>query len=148
MNLSKLQSELEADEGVKYKIYVDHLGYPTLGIGHRILREDPEYWEPLGTEVSEKQVKKYFKRDVQNAVSDCEALYGVRFLDWPEEVKHVLINMAFNIGRTRLSKFKKMREALLLQDWKEAAKEGRDSKWHKQVPNRAERLMVRLENVS
>jgi GH24 family phage-related lysozyme (muramidase) len=55
--------------------------------------------------------------------------------------------MMFNMGRTRLSKFKKMNAALLKGDWKEAAKEGRDSKWHKQVTNRAERLMVRLEKV-
>ena len=53
----------------------------------------------------------------------------------------------FNMGRTRLSKFKKMHEAILKGDWAEAAVEGRDSQWHKQVTNRAERLMVRLENV-
>jgi len=34
------------------------------------------------------------------------------------------------MGRTRLRKFKKMNAALLEGDWKEAAKEGRDSKWH------------------
>jgi hypothetical protein len=56
--------------------------------------------------------------------------------------------MMFNMGRTRLSKFKKMNSALIDGDWKTAAVEGRDSRWHKQVTNRAERLMVRLENVS
>ena len=33
------------------------------------------------------------------------------------------------------------------EDWVNAAVEGRDSKWYRQVTNRAERLMVRLENV-
>jgi len=51
------------------------------------------------------------------------------------------------MGRTRLSKFKKMNSALIDGDWATAAVEGRDSRWHKQVTNRAERLMVRLENV-
>jgi hypothetical protein len=51
------------------------------------------------------------------------------------------------MGRTRLSKFKKMNVALLEGDWVTAAVEGRDSRWHKQVTNRAERLMVRLESV-
>jgi hypothetical protein len=51
------------------------------------------------------------------------------------------------MGRTRLSKFKKFNAALEAGDWAEAAVEGRDSCWHKQVTNRAERLMVRLENV-
>ena len=40
-----------------------------------------------------------------------------------------------------------MHAALNREDWAEAAKEGRDSLWYRQVPNRAERLMSRLENV-
>ena len=36
---------------------------------------------------------------------------------------------------------------LEMGDWKNAAVEGRDSKWYRQVGNRAERLMTRLENV-
>jgi hypothetical protein len=55
--------------------------------------------------------------------------------------------MMFNMGRTRLSKFKKMHAAIIKEDWKTAAVEGRDSRWHKQVTNRAERLMERLEQV-
>ena len=34
------------------------------------------------------------------------------------------------------------------EDWVEAAKEGRDSRWYNQVTKRAERLMSRLENIS
>ena len=33
------------------------------------------------------------------------------------------------------------------KDWKSAAVEGRDSLWHRQVTKRAERLMVRMENI-
>ena len=55
--------------------------------------------------------------------------------------------MMFNMGRTRLTGFKKHVAALQCGDWKTAAVEGRDSKWYRQVTNRAERLMERLENV-
>ena len=55
--------------------------------------------------------------------------------------------MMFNLGRTRLSKFKNMRTAIDNEDWTTAATEGRDSRWFRQVGNRAERLMERLENV-
>jgi hypothetical protein len=55
--------------------------------------------------------------------------------------------MMFNMGRTRLSKFKNFTAALEDHDWKRAAVEGRDSRWHKQVTNRAERLMVKMESV-
>ena len=55
--------------------------------------------------------------------------------------------MMFNMGRPRLSKFKNMNKALWAEDWKGAAVEGRDSRWYRQVTQRAERLMKRLENV-
>lgn len=148
MNVDRIQKQLEIDEGVKYVIYIDHLGYPTFGIGHRITREDKEYWEPIGTAVSEKRVRAAFEKDLCTAIGDCEAIYGEGFSGWPRDVHEVLVNMMFNMGRTRMRKFKKMKAALMKQDWKEAAKEGRDSRWHKQVPNRAERLMTKLENVT
>ena len=45
------------------------------------------------------------------------------------------------------SGFKNFKKAVDAGDWAKAGIEGRDSKWHKQVGNRAERLMVRMENV-
>ena len=140
--------QLKVDEGVVYAIYNDHLGYPTFGVGHLILDSDEEFGEPVGTEVSEERVRDCFDRDLEIAIGECHALYGEgEFGDFPGEVQQILVNMMFNMGRTRLSKFKKMHSAILEGDWKEAAKEGRDSRWHKQVTNRAERLMVRLESV-
>jgi len=56
--------------------------------------------------------------------------------------------MCFNLGASRLAYFTKMRFQLSQRNWRQAAEEGRDSKWYRQVPNRAERLMTRLENVS
>ena len=55
MDLQRLREDLEDDEGVKYEIYDDHLGYPTFGIGHLIRSSDPEYGEPTGTPVSEER---------------------------------------------------------------------------------------------
>jgi lysozyme len=78
-------------------------------------------------------------------MSECTALYGEDWFNFPGEVKSILINMMFNLGRTRLGKFKKMNAAIKAGDWEEAAKEGRDSLWYRQVTNRAERLMRRME---
>ena len=69
--MEKLQEELENDEGVKYEVYNDHLGYPTFGIGHLILDSDPEHGSSTGTEVSENRVKEAFENDVVGVVSDC-----------------------------------------------------------------------------
>ena len=39
----KLREELIRDEGVKFEIYNDHLGYPTFGIGHLVTEDDEEH---------------------------------------------------------------------------------------------------------
>ena len=146
MDLKKLQKDLETDEGVVYKVYKDHLGYPTFGIGHLILESDPEYGQDEGTPVSEERVAEAFEKDCQSVLSDCTILYD-SFHTFPEEVQLILANQMFNMGLTRLSKFKNYNKAINDGDWKQAAIEGRDSLWYRQVTNRAERLMKRLEEV-
>ena len=146
MNIEQLRKELEMDEGVKYEIYNDHLGYATFGIGHLVRDSDPEHGQEIGTAVSEERVIAAFDEDVQIVLADCERLYN-DFNVLPEECQLIIANMMFNMGRTRLSKFKKHNTALQNGDWKTAAAEGRDSRWYKQVTNRAERLMSRLEEV-
>ena len=139
--------QLKIDEGVVNEIYKDHLGYPTFGVGHLVLESDPEFGADVGTPVSEDRVRDCFERDLDTSISECVALYGEQFNDWPGEVQEILVNMMFNMGRTRLSKFKKMHAAILEADWTVAAKEGTDSLWYRQVTNRADRLMERLRNV-
>lgn len=146
MNVEKLRKQLEIDEGVVYEIYLDHLNLPTFGIGHLVLKSDPEHSLPVGTQISEERVIKAFENDFNITLNECKILYP-QWDELPEEVKQVLANMLFNVGRPRLTKFAKMNAAIAAQDWKTAAKEGRDSLWYRQVTNRAERLMSRLENV-
>ena len=146
IDVDQLKETLKVDEGVVYEIYNDHLGYPTFGIGHLVLEGDPEHGAAVGTPVSEDRVDECFEKDVESVISDCKKLHEV-WDGYPEEVKQIVANMMFNMGLTRLSKFKKHNAALVSGDWKTAAVEGRDSRWYQQVTNRAERLMTRLENV-
>lgn len=146
IDVDELREQLIIDEGQVNKIYKDHLGYPTFGIGHLVTESDPEYGQAVGTPVSEDRVKACFEQDVETVIDDCKKLHE-GWDDYPQEVKQIVANMMFNMGRTRLSKFKKHNAALDMHDWKEAAIEGRDSRWYKQVTNRAERLMSRLEKV-
>jgi hypothetical protein len=55
--------------------------------------------------------------------------------------------MMFNMGSTRMRKFLKFKVALSTHNWKEAAIEMEDSRWHKQVTNRANRLIERMNNI-
>ena len=148
MDRKAIFETLKVDEGVEYKIYADHLGYHTFGVGHLVIQDDPEWGQPFDTPVSKERVWECFEKDLDVSISECHVLYGEeKFESFPEEVKQVVVNMMFNMGRPRLSQFKKFNAALEAGDWATAAVEGRDSRWHKQVTNRAERLMVRLENV-
>lgn len=139
--------QLKIDEGVVNEIYEDHLGYATFGVGHLVLESDPEHGEPVGTPVSEERVRECFEKDLDTAIGECVVLYGDAWEDFPDEVQEVLVNMLFNLGRPRLSKFKNFNNKLLEGDWAAAAPEGRDSIWYRQVGNRAERLMARLEAI-
>ena len=146
MDIEQLKETLKVDEGVVYEIYKDHLGYPTFGIGHLVIEKDSEWGASVGTSVSEERVDECFESDVQTVIGDCITLHA-GWDGYPQEAKQIIANMMFNMGLTRLSKFNKHNAALQCGDWKEAAKEGRDSRWYKQVTNRAERLMERLEKI-
>ena len=146
IDVDQLRKQLIIDEGQVNEIYHDHLGYPTFGIGHLVIEGDPEHGLEVGTPVAEDRVIEVFAKDVETVIKDCKKLHD-GWDGYPEEVKQIVANMMFNMGLTRLSKFNKHNAALQCGDWKEAAKEGRDSRWYKQVTNRAERLMKRLEEI-
>ena len=142
----RLREELKIDEGCKYEVYLDHLGLPTFGIGHLITKDDPEYQMGMGTPVDEIRVNEVFEQDINVTIGECRRL----FHDWdklPEEVQLITANMMFNMGRPRLSQFKKMIQAIRDGDWIEAGNQMQDSRWYKQVTNRADRLISRMKAV-
>ena len=139
MNIEALREQLKIDEVVKYEIYKDHLGYPTFGIGHLITENDPEHGEPDGTEISEERVNEVFETDVAKFVSESKILFP-DLDELPDVAQQVIVNMAFNMGRPRLSKFKNFIAGVNDRDWTRAAEEMMDSRWATQVGDRAIRL--------
>ena len=147
MNIEQLREELKVDEGVKYEIYLDHLGLPTCGIGHLIQSTDPEHGLEVGTKVDEERVNELFDQDVEVTTNECRLLYN-NFDDLPEEVQRIIANMMFNLGRPRLSRFLKMKQHVDNRDFVSASEEMKNSKWYRQVPNRAQRLCDRMFNIT
>jgi len=147
MDLEQFREQLEIDEGVKYEVYNDHLGYATFGVGHLVLESDPEFGDPIGAPVSESRVVEAFEQDCENVLRDCHILYE-DFDSLPEEAQQVIANMMFNMGRPRLSKFKGMKRGVDSRDWNAAADEMVDSRWYRQVTKRADRLVERIRALS
>ena len=147
MNIEQLREELKVDEGVKYEIYLDHLGLPTCGIGHLIQSTDPEHGLEVGTKIDEERVNELFDEDIQVTIQECKYLYN-DFDDLPEEAQRIIANMMFNLGRPRLSRFLKMKQHVDNRYFVSASEEMKNSKWYRQVTNRAQRLVDRMQNVT
>ena len=143
MNIDKLIQELILDEGYKYETYEDHLGFLTLGVGHLVLDTDPEIDKPVGTPVSEERVLECLNNDIETVCNELN-----RNMPWWKELSdekmRVLANMCFNLGITRLLKFRKFLAALEAGDFETAGEEMMDSKWATQVGARATRLQRRI----
>lgn len=147
MNKDKLREEIASDEGCRMEIYLDHLGLPTMGIGHLITQDDPEYNQPVGTLITEERVRQLFNLDIAVTLEDCRMIYP-DFESLPEEAQLVIANMCFQLGRPRLTKFRKMKAAVDERRWNDAADEMVDSRWHDQTPNRAKRLVKRIRDLA
>lgn len=164
MDIKKLQTQLEIDEGVRYYVYLDTLGKPTFGIGHLLLKTDVEYakYKALAPGqklyISKERVAEVFENDVKTVVKDC-CSYLPDFLEYPEEVQQVVANMMFNLGLTKMKKlFKQFQKNLLAKNYKMAAKEMQfndgtnpskgESAWYQQTKDRAKRLVARMNKLA
>ena len=64
----------------------------------------------------------------------------------PERVQRVVVNLAFQLGQSRLGKFVRFQAALEQGDWRGAARELEDSRLYRQTPKRVRRHMKVLWN--
>ena len=145
MNLMKLQDEIADDEGVMYETYRCSLGHLTGGIGHLITEWDEDmYSGPVGTKIPHEQVDKWFNMDITRTIEDCKIIFTT-FDSLPQDAQLVIANMCFQLGRPRLSKFKKFIAAVNDENWMLAGEEMQDSRWYKQTTNRANRLIERIQ---
>ena len=132
MNFAQIITDLKRDEGVVLHAYQDSLGLWTIGIGRLI---DPR----KGGGISEKEAVMLLTHDLERIMTDLDT----RIPWWthqPEPVQRALVNMAFNLGVPGLMGFKGMLAALQARNYVEAAKAALDSKWAKQVGDRARRV--------
>ena len=130
--LEALTDDLKRDEGFCRSAYQDSEGIWTIGYGRMIdaslnggINQDEAIW--------------LLHNDIRRIFFGMETQVPW-VIDLPEPAKRALVNMLFNLGWPRLSGFKKMLAALEADDFELAADEALDSKWARQVGDRAERI--------
>jgi len=139
VNIEQCKADIKRHEGEVLEIYMDSLGYKTLGVGHLCQPNDPEYSWEVGTSVSQEVVDMYYEDDFDKHYKEAIHVFGSQedFYKLPEKIQHVLVNMCFNLGGSRLSKFKNMLKACKKHDWKEMSVQMQDSRWFTQVGRRS-----------
>lgn len=136
MNIERLKRQIKEHEGVRKKAYKDSLGNWTIGVGHLI--KLPDEHNLLKVSLADVHVDQLFLIDLNQAIDDARKFIDAD--DVPEEVFEVVVNMAFNLGLTKLLQFKKFQQALKEKDFVKASEEMLDSRWARQLPNRSQEL--------
>ena len=127
-----LRRELIRDEGMRFQVYRDSLGYRTIGVGH-LLRRNEKY-ERITQEIA----MELLDRDIE----DAEHKLTVMYPDWRtvDEVRQrALLNLTFNLGY-KLNHFKAL-AAMKAGDWASAATLLGKTLWYRQVKSRGPRIL-------
>lgn len=133
--LKQVTSDLKVCEGLRLDIYRDTVGLQTIGYGWCIDRSS----------MRECEAEFRLHNDIVYHYDILNKNYPW-FKDLSDGRKGALINMQFNLGVKGLSLFTKMLVALARGEYKLASEHALNSKWAKQVGNRAKRIAEVLRN--
>jgi lysozyme len=138
VNRDRLADTIRNAEGFS-QAYEDN-GQHSGGYGHKL----PACW-PLDAEITREQSEDWLQEDINIAQHAVDVIFHV-----PDDTTDVreegLVEMAYNLGQSRLSKFVNMIAAVNAGDWSEAANQATASAWFNQVGQRAVRIVGQLRN--
>jgi len=126
--MTSARDQIKRDEGFRGNVYQCTAGANSIGYG-RNLDANP---------LTEEEAEYLLDNDLKKVAKECQQFAFYQSLS-PER-RAVIINMVFNLGLTRFNKFKKLKAALFIGEYKRAADEMLDSSWAVQVGDRAIRL--------
>ena len=150
----ELLKSVEENEGMKEKPYIDplvaqnpeHHGIPPdeFAIIEKHLDKLKLTFGMGLTFISKKEALKVTEMRLKGIKKNIVGIYPhIKNND----VLDILTEMAYQMGLSGLMGFINMHVAIENKDYKEAAKHGLDSKWNRQTPERAKRLMDKLANL-
>ena len=126
--MERLREMLKRHEGVKAMAYRCTAGKITVGVGRNIDSDG-------GLGLSDDEIDYLLDNDIIRCIKELQIFPW--FSQLAEARQHALIDLCFNIGLPRLMLFQKANAAMAEGDFEKAADEYFDSRWAKQVGNRA-----------
>jgi lysozyme len=129
MDIEALKNQLILHEGLKLEPYECTAGKLTIGVGRNI--------EDIG--ITEDEARYLLDNDILRVCDELD-----RNLSWWRDLsdvrQRILVDMVFNLGISRFMQFQDTISAIESGDYDKAAEEMLDSRWAKQVGQRAHRL--------
>lgn len=121
-------------EGLSLKLYKCTAGYWTIGVGRNLQSNG----------ISADEADYMLENDLRRAWKDAVSLFPA-IESYSQNRQLALADMAYNLGKTKLSKFVRMRAAIDSGDWSRAAACARQSLWYRQVKTRGVRVTQMME---
>ena len=133
MKINRLTDQLRFHEGVEHKVYKDHLGIETIGVGRNLVDRG----------LSDHEINILLANDINICTEELD-----KKMPWWKDLDEVrqrcIVDLVFNLGMPRFSQFVKTIGHIKNGAWEEASDELLDSNYARQVPNRAKRIATML----
>tara|TARA_R100001224_G_scaffold62416_1_gene37272 strand:- start:287 stop:3502 length:3216 start_codon:yes stop_codon:yes gene_type:complete len=123
---------LKLREGFVGNVYNDSRNNPTIGYGHKV-KEGENF-----TTLTEEQANELFMQDYLNAQQGADRIIKEFNIPTTGNVRDAITGAVFQLGETGFKKHKKTIALLQQGNLEGAAKEAKNSDWHKQTPVRTE----------
>jgi lysozyme len=133
--LKRHEGEVKTND--RHVLYKCPAGFWTLGIGRNVDANG-------GIGLSGDEVDYLLENDILRVIKELKTEYSW-FGDLDDVRKDAIINIAFNLGATRLRGFRRALAAMEAANYSTAAAEFLDSKWRKDVKGRAVELANMIE---
>ena len=121
---------LKLREGFVGTVYNDSTNNPTIGYGHKIKKGENF------TTLTKEQADELFMKDYLNAQQGADRIIQEFKIPAEDNVRNAVTGAVFQLGEEGFKKFKKTIAFLQQGKFEEAAKEAKNSDWHKQTPVR------------
>lgn len=124
------------DTDGNYRVYLDSLGKPTVGIGHLIDDSSPYKNLKVGDTITQEEGKRLFYADVADAIKGVQSA-----IEQHPKLQYVeleaLVDVQFQMGNKVWNEFTDTMKLIDAGKYLEASEEAMNSQWAEQTPSRA-----------